>query len=90
MSLTLLYLRDKAETRIKVDIGVVGAIKNSTSLTFQSFQRWDISFPKPGAGIVVPLNLCCVWRGHLYLPADAPMLALPAFNIATITQLLDQ
>lgn len=38
MSLTLLYLRDKAEM-LKVDIGMVGAIKNSTSLTFQSFQR---------------------------------------------------
>lgn len=34
MSLTFLYLRDKAET-LNVDIGMVGAIKNSTSLTFQ-------------------------------------------------------
>lgn len=89
MSLTLLYLRDKAEM-LKVDIGMVGAIKNSTSLTFQSFQRWDISFPKTGAETAVPLNLHCVWRGHLYLPADAPMLAPPSFSIATITQLLDQ
>lgn len=39
---------------------------------------------------MVPLNLCCVWRGHLYLPVYAPMLAPPSFSMATITPLLDQ
>lgn len=34
MSLTFPYLRDKAET-LNVDIGVAGAVKNATSLTFQ-------------------------------------------------------
>jgi len=87
MSLTFLYLRDKAET-LKVDIGMVGAIKNSTSLTFQWFQKRDISFPETGAEIVVLLRLRRVWRGHLYLSADARMLAPPSFSITTITQSL--
>lgn len=34
MSLTFLYLRDKAEM-LNLDIGMVGAIKNPASLTFQ-------------------------------------------------------
>lgn len=89
MSLTFLYLRDKAEM-LNMDIGTVGAIKNSNSLTFQWFQKWDISFRETGAEIAVPLKLRRVWRGHLYFSVDARMLALPSFRITTITQSLYQ
>lgn len=89
MSLTFLYLRDKAEM-LNVNIGREGAIKNLTSLTFQWFLKWDISFPEAGAEIVVLLKLLCVWRGHLDLSADAWMLAPPSFSSTTITQSLYQ
>ena len=43
-----------------------------------------------GAETVMPLKLRCVWRGHLYLSADARMPAPPFFSITAITQSLYQ
>lgn len=39
---------------------------------------------------MVPLKLHRVWRGHLYLSADAWLLAPPSFSITTISQSLYQ
>lgn len=76
MSITCLYLRVEAEM-LNINIGMVGAIKSSTSVTSRWFRRWDISFPERRVGVLVPLNLHRVRKGHLCRSAAIPVLAPP-------------